>query len=345
MQLLPGSVMLFMRRVPRVAPCGLVLAVGLMAGCSVVSGFAVSNSEYVAYRKVRTSSQLTDRLAASEAYLASYPSGLWADEVFPWHEQAELAYWKRAQTSQDGLEQYLRALPTGPHAAQAAEKLAALLDRKADDRIELLELSAATTEERFSEWSRQRDDAREVFTRWLGRALSVESWGQPTGNLPHEVIFNWRIDPPKGTCQDDYCIKSIQMEYRVPGGGDEAERIFLLDVVLLLESGRLQEVRLQGSGLFSRLYEVGAKRTVRFDDPQARRDAISYAVDVVGGAAEARLPAARCTIQSDGLVALHRSCEGLTVRVEVAASIENDDVVSIHGTGEIAKDRVDLGPD
>jgi len=219
-----------------------------------------------------------------------------------------------------------------------------LREREIDDRREMDELTAATTEQRMSELSRQREDAHHAFTGWLGRVLSIESWGEITSKLPHDTIFAWRIDPPRGACEGDHCVKTIQMDYRLPGGGEEAERLFLMDVVLVLQQGMLTEVRLQGPALFSRLYEVGAKRIVQFNDPHARQEAITYAIDVVRGAAEDRVPEERCALAPSGPIALDRSCDGWTVRVEVAVKIEDDDVVLVRGPAASTQEHVPIDP-
>lgn len=329
MQLLPASMTPSGRLSGRLVRLG--LACLLLGGCASAGGLVASNDEYLAYRKVRTSARLDERLAASEAYLAVYPKGRWAGDVRPWYERAELRYWLRIQETPAGLATYLETLPQGPHAAEAAAALAAYRERQAAARKELLDLRAAVTEQRLGEIARQRDEALDVFTGWLGRFVAIDSWGEGTSRLAHETIFAWRIDPPKGACEDDQCTKPIQMPYRLPGGGEDAERLLVLDVVFVLENGALQEARLQGPALFSRLYEVGAKRAARTSNPSVRVDAIAYAVDVVGGAVEARLPVGRCAVDPVAPVVLHRACDGWTVRVVAAENPEDDDVVSVVG--------------
>jgi len=331
MQLLPASMTLAGRTPGRLALLGLACLWFGGVGCASAGGLVASNDEYLAYRKVRTSARLDERLAASEAYLMTYPKGRWASDVLPWYERAELRYWLRIQETPSGLATYVKTLPQGPHAAEATEALAAYRERQTAARKELLDLRAAVTEQRLSELARQRDDALDLFTGWLGRFVAIESWGEGTSRLAHETIFAWRIDPPKGVCEDDLCTKPVQLPYRLPGGGEDAERLLVLDVVFLLDEGALHETRLQGPALFSRLYEVGAKRIVRSSSPSARVDAIAYAVDVVGGAVEARLSASRCAVAPVAPVVLHRACDGWTVRVVAAENPEDDDVVSVVG--------------
>jgi|GEM_PF-710580 len=321
-------------------------------GCSTISNtagtFIANQSEYVAYRTVRTANDIAGRLSASDQYLSEYPNGRWADELRPWYQQTELQYWNAVQNYPEGLEQYLLTVPNGQHAKEAREKLALINDSNAAHQRHMEELSVASTETLLAEYTRQRDHARKLFTEWVSHAMAVQSWGQRTSRLPHETIFAWRIDRPRGTCEDDHCVKSLEVEYRLPGGGEEAERLFLMDVVFELDQGMLQEIRLQGPALFTRLYEVGAKQRVKFGDEAARQEAIQYAVSIVERAAEARLPAERCadatepsdsadntgenaTSNATSNAAFRRICDGWTVIVEYAASIEVDDVVTIRG--------------
>lgn len=337
MQLLPGT----MKRKPwpskvrraasriGVAYAALLLSV---SGCASVGGRLVADhDEYVAYRNVRTSDRLDGRLVASHAYLKAYPEGRWATEVEPWFARAELRYWLRIKETPAGLATYLENLPDGPHAVEAAGALRDYRERQRAARKELLDLEAAMTEERLAELQRQRQAALESFTSWLGRFLSVDTWGERTSHLDHETIFAWRIDPPKGRCEADLCTKIEQRPYELPGGGDQSERRLVMEVVLVLEQGMLRETRLQGPGLFSRLYETASNKPVEHDDPGARVEAIAYAVDVVGGAAEARMPAGECAEQPVAPIVLKRACKGWTLEAVAGERAGQDDVVSISG--------------
>lgn len=333
MQLLPNAII---RKRPSLARSagpwvGMVLCASLLGCGSIGSRLVASNDEYLAYREVRTTERLDARLAASNAYLMAHPDGQWAQEVRPWFERAELRYWLRIKETPSGLAAYLKTLPDGPHAAEAAAALATFRERQQAARKELLDLSAAMTEERLAELARQRDVAQEAFTSWLGRFLAIETWGMRTSALDHDFIFAWRIDPPRGRCVDDRCAKLVQYAYEMPGGGDRSERRLVMDVVVQLDQGMVEQARLEGPGLFSRLYEAGAKQPVPYDDPSARVEAIAYAVDVIGGAVEARMPSQRCARDAIAPVVLHRSCDGWTVTVTAAELPGDDDVVSISG--------------
>ena len=289
------------------------------------------HSEYVAYRKVRTSDRLDVRLVASHAYLRSYPRGRWAKEVEPWFDRAELRYWLRIKETPAGLETYLQNLPEGPHAAEASQALRDHRERLRIARKELLDLKAAMTEERLAEIQHQRQATLESFTSWLGRFLSIRSWHERTSHLDHETIFAWRIDPPKGRCQGDLCTRIEQWPYELPGGGELAERRLVMEVVLVLDQGMLRETRLQGPALFSRIYEAATKKPVQHDDLNARIEAIAYAVDLVGGAAEARMPAQDCANQAVAPIVLSRACTGWTVQAIAGENAGDDDIVSISG--------------
>lgn len=319
---------------PRRPYLGLVCALCLwfLAGCgAAVTRLAADNDEYLAYRDVRTAERIDNRLAASHSYLAAYPDGLWEKEIRSWYERAELRYWLRIKETPSGLATYLRILPQGPHASEARTTLTSYRERQRDARKELLDLKAATTEQRLSDLARQREEAQGEFTSWLGRFLSINTWAERTSYLDHDFIFAWRIDPPKGSCVDDRCAKLVQRAYEIPGGGDDAERLLVMDVVLQLQDGMLREARLEGPSLFSRLFEASTKQAVRYDSPSVRVDAIAYAIDMVGGAVEARLPHSRCSLEPTAPVVLHRACDGWTVQVVAAENPGDDDIVSISG--------------
>ncbi len=309
-----------------------VLATPTLTGCGTVGSRLIANEDdYAAYRKVRTSARIDTRLVASAAYLDAHPNGQWEHQVRPWFDRAEARYWNRIKETRAGLSTYLRNLPNGPHAAQAAQALAAYRDNQKSARKELLLLKAAMTEQRLASLAQQRDQAFSAFTEWLGRILSINTWGRPTSHLDHETIFAWRIDPPKGTCSDNLCSKLVLQTYQLPGGGENAERQLLMDVILILDQGRLHEVRLAGPGLFSRLYETGANQIVNFDDSSSRSEAISYAIQVVGGAAQAQLPAQKCALAPLDPIIFNRSCNGWTLTMTAAVSPADDDVVSVIG--------------
>ena len=308
------------------------IALVWLAGCgSAASQLVAPNDEYLAYRKIRTASELEARLERSTAYLAQFPHGQWAGEVQPWFERAELRFWLQRAESPAGWASYLRTLPDGPHAAEAKRELDDFRRRQRESDVEMIGIEASLTEERLAELQRERDEARGAFSEWLGRFLTIDTWGQRTSALDHTFVFAWRIDPPHARCEDDRCAKLVRFPYALPGGGASAARELVMDVVLVLDQGMVREARIEGPNLFSRLYEASLKRPVAHDDASARVAAIAFAVEVAGGVVEARLPKVRCARSVVAPVVLDRECEGWSIRVRAAEYPGEDDVVAIRG--------------
>jgi len=287
-------------------------------------------SEYVAYRNVRTARRVEDRLRASSQYLQAWPEGRWRDEVRPWFERAEARYWSRREETYEGLAEYLALLPRGPHAARAELELRQHQARNRETRASNLIEEARSREARMAGKARARETARDAFGSWVGRLLAIESWGDRTSALGSEFLFEWRIDKPRARCVDDRCAKLVELPFELPGG-EVGERVMMFEVVLHLREAVVAEARLEGPGMFSRLFEAARLEPVTHDDAAARERAVAYAVDFIGGAAEARLPAARCRVESSPPVALKRACDGWSLEVIAPANPAEDDVVKVSG--------------
>jgi hypothetical protein len=292
---------------------------------------AAPSDEYLDYRAVRVADKLEPRLQASETYLQKHPRGRWRDDVRPWFQRAEFRYWDSRKDTIAGLSSYLKLLPDGPHSQEARQQLSLLTRLLRLSQVEGIALEARYTEERLAARARERETARDAFASWLGRFLSIETWGQRTSNLSSDLIFDWRIEKPQAHCIDDHCSKLIQLPFSMPGGGPEAARELTLDAKLQLRQGMVYQGRLEGPELFSRVYETSTGRPVRPDDPASRVQAIAFAVDVVKGAAEARLPASSCEKEAIAPVVLVRNCNGWTLTMTAADQPSDDDTVVIEG--------------
>lgn len=107
-----------------------LLSATLALGCASVKGSLLTPPEqYAAYRETRITKNIDARLAASARYLANYPDGAFADEVATFFERAEPLYFDARKGSRAGLLAYLEALPQGPHAEEARERLR-ILERR-----------------------------------------------------------------------------------------------------------------------------------------------------------------------------------------------------------------------
>jgi hypothetical protein len=329
MQLLPTTLR---RRASTRSLAVLMLCAASLGGCaSVAETMIAPQDEYLAYRRVRNTVELEQRLAAAWNYVERFPHGRWIGEVRPWFLRAELDYFERRRESAAGLAAYLAVLPTGPHAEEARGALAVRRARAQKDRAEQLGLAARYTEERLAVLALERERAREVVPLWLGRWLAIDTWGERTSHLDSETLYAWRLDPPGARCEEDTCTRSITLPYSMPGGGDDAARVMVLDVVLRLRDGGVAEARLEGPALFSRMYEASTSRRVIPGDAVSRVDAIAFAVEVVRGAAEARMPRSRCGADAVAPVVLSLACDGWTLEMRAAEDPAQDDIIAIAG--------------
>jgi hypothetical protein len=287
--------------------------------------------EYAAYRRVRTSRTVEDRLKASDWYLDRYPAGRWIGDVRPWFERAEIKFFVHHEENASGLEKYLEVLPHGPHAVLARKELARHRTRVVEGQKSRLEVDARYTEARLAALARMRENTRDTLGAWVGRLLSIDSWGERTSRLDHEFIYAWRIDKPSGRCVEDHCTKLVELPFELPGGGDQAAREMDFEVVLSLRQGMVQEGSLQGPGMFSRLYEAVRSKPVAAGDTGARVQAIAFAVEFLSGAVEARLPAAKCAADPVGETVMKRACDGWTLEAVAPGDPASDDRIVVRG--------------
>jgi hypothetical protein len=298
---------------------------------SALDPVLANRSDYDAYRRTRTAGTLEERLAQADAYLRAHPDGRFREEVSRWFVPAERDYFRRAHDQAPKLRAYLDALPRGPHAQQAADRLvelelAAKYARRRDER---LTEQARALEEKLSDAARMRRDVVETLATFSRHLSAIRSFGRPTSELHHELLYDWRIAEPAARCVGDRCVKAIALPYAIPDGGRLAPRKALIDVVIELERGGVTRAAIAGPELFSRLGEAIELRPVRPSDPQARAEAIGRALTVVEGAIEPHLPSARCRREAVSPVVLERGCDGVLLRVIAAPSPESDDRVEV----------------
>ncbi len=243
----------------------------------------------------------------------------------------ERAYWARAQKDLAGLRRYLVALPDGPHAKLAAERieeleLAAGYERRRDEQ---LFARAREVERTLAEAQAMRQTLIDTVTSFSRQLAAIRSFGQPTSALDHELIFAWRISEPKARCVDDRCVKALDLPYAIPEKKRLAPRTALMDVVIELERGNVVRASIEGPELFSRVGEAMELRPIAAFDPQSRAEAIGRALGAVQLAIEPVLPAARCSREPVSPIVLERRCDGVVLRMIAAPSPEMDDRIEV----------------
>jgi hypothetical protein len=197
----------------------------LLAACAPVRTLIAPHAEYAAYRPTRTAVSLDERLEKAREYLDRYPEGTFAPEVRAFLDRGEAAFYAAHADSIDGLEVYLRAMPTGAHAAAARERLAQLRARKAE-REETGVATIAEAKHVAQEHSRAR--IREVFAHWIDALLDPAPWQGPLLEAPRELIVPWSLSLPSPSCAPmeppedgavTRCKKTLDLAFSLPGSG------------------------------------------------------------------------------------------------------------------------------
>jgi hypothetical protein len=277
--------------------------------------------DYASYRRTRLSTTLEERLGASERYLEKYPRGDYRDEVRAWFRPAEKHYFKLAWNNLPRLRAYLDAMPHGPHAEAATDRITELESRRmfADRREQRMLEHASGIEATLATAAEQRREFLREFAA-LARAIGkTRSFGEPTSALDSELLLRFRVRQPPGVCVADRCTKTFSFPYAVPRQKNLADRVAQATLEITLERGLVRSLSLSGPELLTRVAEAVEVNAVP-DSPQARAEALGHALDVLDDALEDPLPKARCSIEAVSPVILSRRCDG--VRLEVAYGLE-----------------------
>jgi hypothetical protein len=281
-----------------------------------------------AYRAFRVAEEPGPRLARARDYLRAYPNGAWSKEVNEVYVDEEAAYFTKAQQSYQDAINYLTDLPDGPHAAEAlasttvygqevsdietiellsnARKLDTLLERQSAQRRQVGEHIAAAIGALTSDgvFGRALEDAPAALRRFMSGART--SWGRAPERHVERIRF------------------LIPVSRKPP-----LERLATVMVTVALNARGIEEGRIEGKDLFIRWAEADYARSFDPESPGARKVALGHAREVLGGALEARLPAAQCALQEQPVVA--RRCGGWQAVAIMGGGEGFLDVVSIRG--------------
>jgi hypothetical protein len=252
--------------------------------------------------------------------LHEHADGRFVDEVKHFYGRTESNFYARAYDHPALLRVYLRNLPNGPHASAVSARLDefALLDerRRAREQRENQNFNRIANSLAEAEAGRSRLVAKVVE---LVRLLAAtRSFGQPTSELADQLIYQFRLEEPRGHCDDDGCRKQFHLEFAVPEGGGLRARTLELTLEIGLDRGLVRSVSVSGAQLFSRLAEAVDRRPVNDRDWQARMDAIGRAVQVLENALEEALPASECRRDPVAPWIVWRACRSVTFRAAAA---------------------------
>jgi hypothetical protein len=183
-----------------------------------------------------------------------------------------------------------------------------------------------------SDLERAETGRKELLSEFseLGRLLSAtKSFGAPTSELEHALLFRLRLLAPAGVCTETSCQKRYHLEYGVPDAGKIALREATFSLTVGLERGLVSSVAVSGVDLWSRLGEAVDKRVVDALDLQGRAEAIGRAVSLLESAVEAALPSAECRKDVVAPVVLARACRGVTLTMSAALQPDAEDRLEI----------------
>lgn len=324
---------------PRAALLAAALLAAAQLGCGAGQRLLMDAPEYGVYRRARAAATLEDRLAASQEYLTRYPEGAYAAELRAFFKKTEPAYFAGAKGSIAGLEAYLRALPRGPSAGEAAMRLR---DLRALAKAESTDLAgaAAATDASVARETERRQAVRDRLEQWLGLFLDPTVFAAPMVSTKAALIVPWSLALPWPLCERTdagpdaprgpagaarLCAKLLQLDYRAMDNGAPQERQAIVEIgVWQDEAGRPIEVAIGGPELFLRLDETVTARGAVATDPEARLRGAERAVELAQRAFSERVSAdAACkkTAESD---VLRLSCKGIELRV-LASALDGED--------------------
>lgn len=309
----------------------LLLACALPCGCGASERMLAGRRDYSMYREFRLAENTPERLRHANRYLKDLPDGRFRGEVALWFARKEPAFFEAARDRPSLLRAYLAALPDGPHAEQVIDRMVEL-DSLREYRASQTRLQDEKIDKVGSELERARQQ-REAVVRSLTelvRLLSdIRSFGSPTEDLDHQLLFALRLRKPAMRCDAERCKKSVRMAYSVPEAKRLAAREALFEVELDLEQGLVRAATLRGPQLFSRLFEASAVTPVTAGDFAARLDAISGVTTLVHNLIEERLPVSTCGREVVAPVVLWRECDGIRLELVAGGEPDEPDLLSV----------------
>jgi hypothetical protein len=312
------------------------LAAAALIGCGAPTQMLAAPADLADYRAFRTAAYEGDRLAKGQAYLESHPDGAWAGEVREAFETEEAAWFERSKSSRFLARAYLASLPRGPH-AEAARALMVLFDEHEGD-IETLELlaDARRTSATLDEAAAKRRRVGEVVLEELAALLDTATWGARLDALPPTLAQALRGPVRRTWGGGVRAWREDRLFFVVPTPQGASSRVADVRLQLWLDSGRIAQGTIEGADLFVRWAEAIEMRPLDPDRPADRAAALSTVTEVLSGAVESSLPAARCAqapsrnAPAESIV-LARACDGWELVARVAERDGDPDSIEVRG--------------
>jgi hypothetical protein len=304
---------------------------GTASACAVPRQMLAPPDDLADYRAFRSAGNEGTRLGRAQAYLARHPEGVWAGEVRVAFDTEESAWFEAAKTSRARALDYVVDLPTGPH-AEAARALLIYFDQRKDD-IDTLELlaKARRTEATLEVAARERKRVGEVVLEELGALLDPSTWGSRASEPPPVLAAVLRGASRRtwGGGTDD--ARDDALSFTVPTAEGAQSRDVVVQLRILVRDGRVSGGVVQGDRLLLRWAEA---MTLRVLDPsvESDREAVRASVrEVLSGAFEAILPAARCDHPATAPMVVSRVCDGWSATVVEGKDPGDPDVILVQG--------------
>lgn len=311
------------------------LALALGAASAGCSGYRSIEAQALApaddafhYRRFRAATTAEQRLASAWTYLRTFPRGEHAAEVRAWFDRAERHYRQYARNRVDLLQRYLTAVPEGPGATLARDRIQELraAQRYAERRETAFAERAEALQEELAQAERARREFVGSFGEWVARLARLGPWGATLGDLHPEFLAAFQARP-EPVCDATACTKKLTFPYAVPGPGKLAARRAVFSITLELRDGRVKAARLSGPALFDRLAEAQKRILVLPDDGLGRAEAIGTAVQLISAMVEPALPARSCHEEAVSPTVLARECGARRIRAIAADTPTADDRV------------------
>jgi len=307
------------------------LLVGSLAGCAVGRPFLASSDDLADYRAFRVAAHEGVRLSRAQHYLARHPRGTWAADVKRAFEAEEPEYYERASGSRAKTSEYLANLPQGPHAAAAISLLTAFDTHMEDIATRKLLREAHRTEAKLESSSLQRHLLGEIILGDVAALLEPDLYGAHRDELPDPVRRALGGLAPS-TWGNPPTVRSDDIFYSIPTHLVRESRVVTVELKVAFDHGLATEGMLSGPDLFVAWDEADAVQPRDPTDDKDRAVAARHAADLLGGALEARLPAARCNASSSApREILVRRCDGWSAVVTVGKGPGDRDSISVSG--------------
>jgi hypothetical protein len=313
------------------ARAALLIAAVAMVGCEVPAQMTAAPDDLRDYRAFRTAAHEGRRLAAAQRYLARHPHGAWADEVRAAFDAEEAAWFERAATSRSRAREYVVDLPNGPHADAARAVLLLFDEHQGDIETLVLLADARRTAAMLDLESARRRRVSEGLLAEVSALLQPATWGARLDDLPGPLAAALRGEVPATWGAAPRASHTDRLYFVLPTPDGAQARALESTLALVTTQGRVVQGTIQGEDLFVSWSEAVLTRVLDPNRAADRAIARATIADLLEGALEATLPAARCAGHAGPGEIVTRTCDGWAVSARMGAEAGELDVIDVVG--------------